>query len=65
VVAAKKGWRYIPTAQRAGTLAIYLLEPHSDDGLARWQFLDALCKVGLDFPVHRVVSPVKVPVKVE
>jgi len=46
----------IPTAQRAGTLAVYLLEPHSDDGFTRWQFLDGLIEVGGLHPVHRQVA---------
>ena len=44
----------VRTAQRAGTLAVYLLEPHSDDGFARWEFLDAQLKTGELYPVHRV-----------
>jgi len=46
----------VPTAQRAGVLAAYLLEPHSDDGFARWQFLDELIQVGKLHPVHRLLS---------
>lgn len=44
----------VPTAQRAGTLAVYLLEPCSDDGLARWQLLDPHLEIGKPFPIHRV-----------
>ncbi|XXF75676.1 M14 family metallopeptidase [Myxococcaceae bacterium GXIMD 01537] len=50
------GTLYVPTAQRAGTLAVYLLEPHSDDGFCRWQFLDMHLQVGGLYPVHRVVG---------
>lgn len=50
------GTLQVPTAQRAGTLAVYLLEPHSDDGLCRWQFLDSLITVGELHPIHRVVA---------
>jgi hypothetical protein len=50
------GTLMVPTAQRAGVLAMYLLEPHSDDGFARWQFLDALLEVGQLYPVHRLVE---------
>ncbi|GHG91641.1 M14 family zinc carboxypeptidase [Comamonas sp. JC664] len=56
---------YVPTAQRAGTLAVYLLEPHSDDGFCRWQFLDGAITVGELYPVHRVVSPATAPKKAE
>lgn len=50
----EKGTLLVPTAQRAGTLAVYLLEPHSDDGFARWEYLDAQTKTGELHPVHRV-----------
>jgi hypothetical protein len=59
------GTLYVPTAQRAGTLAVYLLEPHSDDGFCRWQFLDGLLTVGELYPVHRVVSETGAPKKAE
>jgi hypothetical protein len=60
-----EGMLYVPTAQRAGTLAVYLLEPHSDDGLCRWQFLDGMMTTGELFPIHRVVEPVTAPKKAE
>jgi len=56
VVSVPAGTLVIPTAQRAGVLAMYLLEPHSDDGFARWQFLDDLLEVGQLYPVHRLVD---------
>jgi hypothetical protein len=60
------GTLWVPTAQRAGTLAVYLLEPHSDDGLARWQYLDDALAVGGWYPVHRAISaPPQVKAKVE
>lgn len=60
-----EGTLRIPTAQRAGTLAVYLLEPHSDDGFTRWQFLDGLIEVGKLFPVHRQVALARPRTKVE
>jgi hypothetical protein len=60
-----EGWIWIPIAQRAGTLAIYLLEPHADDGLARWQFLDKDLKVGGYYPVVRVLEHQNPPRKAE
>jgi hypothetical protein len=60
-----EGWIWIPVAQRAGTLAIYLLEPHADDGLARWQFLDKDLKVGAHYPVVRVLEHQNPPRKAE
>lgn len=51
------GWVLVRARQTLGNLAVYLLEPHSDDGLARWNFFDAGVKAGEDFPVVRVISP--------
>jgi hypothetical protein len=59
------GTLYVPTAQRTGTLAVYLLEPHSDDGFCRWQFLDTLIQEGELHPVHRVVDAAGAPKKAE
>lgn len=59
------GMLYVPAAQRAGTLAVYLLEPHSDDGFCRWQFLDGMITVGEFYPVHRVVEAAGAPKKAE
>jgi hypothetical protein len=59
------GTLYVPTAQRAGTLAVYLLEPHSDDGFCRWQFLDGMITVGELYPIHRVVGAATAPKKAE
>jgi hypothetical protein len=51
------GTLVVPTTQRAGVLAVYLLEPHSDDGFTRWELLDAQIAVGRSHPVHRLLSP--------
>jgi hypothetical protein len=53
----ERGTLVVPTAQRAGALAIHLLEPHSDDGFARWEFFDAYVRVGGLFPVYRAIRP--------
>lgn len=53
------GTLWVPSNQRAGTLAVYLLEPESDDGFARWQLLDGQYEVGGFFPIHRVVDVVE------
>jgi hypothetical protein len=50
------GWSIVRLAQPLGTLAVYLLEPESDDGLAHWGFFDALLQPGSDFPILRVVN---------
>lgn len=51
------GTLVVPTAQRAGILAVYLLEPCSDDGFTRWEVLDAHLAVGAVHPVHRLLEP--------
>jgi dipeptidyl aminopeptidase/acylaminoacyl peptidase len=52
----------VRTAQPLGSLAAYLLEPQSADGLATWNFFDAVLKEGGDFPVLRLpaIPPVTV-----
>ncbi len=50
------GWSVVRLSQPLGTLAVYLLEPESDDGLAHWGFFDAWLKPGSDFPILRVVN---------
>ena len=44
----------VPTAQPLGNLAVYLLEPRSDDGLATWNHFDADIAPGRDFPIGKV-----------
>jgi dipeptidyl-peptidase 4 len=44
----------IRTAQPLGSLAVYLLEPESADGLATWNFFDPALEVGGVFPVVRL-----------
>lgn len=48
------GTRLVRTAQPLGSLAAYLLEPHSSDGLAAWNFFDGELAVGRDFAVVRL-----------
>ena len=45
----------VPMAQPLANVAIYLLEPESDDGMARWGHFDH-CGVGEAFPVVRLPS---------
>ena len=49
----------VRTHQKLGTLAAFLLEPQSEDGLVTWNFFDSVLKEGQDFPVLRL--PTKVP----
>lgn len=51
-----EGWHVVRMSQPLGTLAAYLLEPESDDGLAHWGFFDDSLRPGNDFPILRVVN---------
>jgi hypothetical protein len=51
------GTAVVRMAQPLANVAIYLLEPESDDGLARWGFLGADLKPGDEFPVVRINAP--------
>jgi hypothetical protein len=46
----------VRTAQPLGRLAVYLLEPESDDGVATWGVVGAV--IGEPFPVRRAVGVV-------
>jgi dipeptidyl aminopeptidase/acylaminoacyl peptidase/murein tripeptide amidase MpaA len=46
------GW-IVPTDHRLGKLATYLLEPHSEESLAMWGFLDPQLKAGSLYPIRR------------
>lgn len=48
------GWFIVPTDQRLGILAAYLLEPASEDGFATWNLLDRDLRRGRDAPVMRL-----------
>jgi dipeptidyl-peptidase-4 len=50
------GTTIVHTNQPLGTLAVYLLEPESEDGLLTWNFFDEWAKPGAVFPVVRVVG---------
>lgn len=47
------GWYLVPTDQRLGVLAAYLLEPGSEDGFVQWNFLDRDLRRGGEAPVLR------------
>lgn len=55
------GWFYIPTDQRAGVLASYILEPGSEDGFVTWNFYDREARRGAEAPVLRLRAPVRIP----
>jgi hypothetical protein len=44
----------VDTAQPLGPLAVYLLEPQSDDGLVTWNFFDRDLRPGAVYPVYKV-----------
>ena len=50
-VAAPAGTVVVTTGQPLGRLAVYLLEPESDDGLTTWNVLDAALANGTAHPV--------------
>jgi hypothetical protein len=49
----------IRTGQSLGALAIYLLEPQSEDGLCTWNFFDDVLAEGVDYPALRILKPVR------
>lgn len=51
----------VRTDQPLGTLAIYLLEAESDDGLTRWNFFDAALRLGELHPVARIPDAANLP----
>lgn len=48
------GWYLVRTDQPLGTLAAYLLEPASEDGVVTWNFLDQELHAGSAYPILRV-----------
>ena len=55
----------VSTAQPLGVLAVYLLEPETDDGLVTWNFLDSALARGTDAPVLRITGPITARATVE
>jgi hypothetical protein len=56
--AAKAGTFVVKTNQPLGNLAVYLLEPQAEDGLATWNFFDGSLDADATYPVRRVVKDV-------
>jgi hypothetical protein len=50
----ERGTLVVRIGQPLGSLAVYLLEPQSADGLATWNFFDDVVGEGKDFPVLRL-----------
>jgi hypothetical protein len=55
-----EGTRLVRTAQPLGTLAAYLLEPESEDGLVTWNFLDAYLAPGQVYPIAKLTQDAKI-----
>jgi Zinc carboxypeptidase len=51
----------VRTAQPLGTLAAYLLEPESDDGLTTWNFLDSYLERGKTYPIYKLMPNQSIP----
>ncbi|MBL0920699.1 MAG: hypothetical protein IBJ10_01080 [Phycisphaerales bacterium] len=49
-----EGWWRVPVDQELGTLAVYLLEPAADDGLAAWGFFGGELVGNSVYPVVRI-----------
>ena len=45
---------FVDTSQPLGLLAVYMLEPQSDDGLVTWNFFDSQLRPGGLYPVLKV-----------
>ncbi len=56
----KAGTVLVRTGQPLGTLAVYLLEPQSEDSLCTWNFLDEDLGEGQDYPVLRLPVAVEI-----
>jgi hypothetical protein len=50
----------VRVAQPLGTLAAYLLEPESDDGLTTWNFFDSYLEIGKTHPVAKAMGDLKI-----
>jgi hypothetical protein len=49
--------------QPLGILALYLLEPQSDDGLTTWNVMDQWIAPGQSYPILRVVRRITAPLQ--
>jgi len=54
----------VRSSQPLATLASYLLEPESDDGLVTWNVLDARLAPGRPVPVSKLIGVVNVPTRI-
>jgi hypothetical protein len=56
-----RGWYLVSTDQPLGTLATYLLEPGSEDGVVTWNVLDRELEKGKPYPILRLLRPWRTP----
>ncbi len=54
---APAGSYIVRTDQALGTLASYLLEPASEDGVVAWNFVDRVLSLRAPYPIARVRTP--------
>jgi len=54
----------VRSGQPLAILAMYLLDPETDDGLVTWNVIDAALRVGGTYPVTRLAQPVLEPLTV-
>lgn len=55
------GTHVVRAGQPLGVLALYLLEPQSDDGFVTWNVMDPWLAVGAPYPLARVVERITAP----
>jgi hypothetical protein len=63
-LALPAGTLLIRTAHPLQALLTYLLEPESDNGYVRWNFLDPWLQKKATYPIHRVRRPLTAPTEV-
>jgi len=62
-VSIESGSYVVRGGQPLGILALYLLDPESDDGLATWNFAAPWLRPGAHFPVDRVAARIEAPLR--
>ncbi len=62
-VGLEPGAFIVRAGQPLGILALYLLEPQSDDGLVAWNQLDQWLQQGARYPIARIVERITVPLR--
>ena len=57
------GMYIVRAGQSLGILALYLLEPQSDDGFVTWNLTDAWLRAGFAYPILRVPDRIIAPLR--